>query len=122
MKKSSFITLLLSVISLLTLGIGMCMCLLPEWNLFNQGVIVGIIGLILSLVTIIVYRKLEHKNPLKISLKVILIVIYAIFALLCLGTGMSLTMVYNSFISGMVIGVIGIILLICLIPMCKGFK
>lgn len=52
----------------------------------------------------------------------ILIVIYTIFALLCLGTGMSLIMVYNSFISGMVIGIIGIILLVCLIPMCKGFK
>lgn len=122
MKKNYFITLILALITVFTFGIGMCMCLLPEWKLFDQGLFVGCIGLVLLIITVIVYRKLEHIKPLNISLKSIFITFFGIFAVLCFGVGMSLTMVYNYIPIGIGIGLIGIILMVCLIPMVKGFK
>lgn len=60
----------------------MCMCLIPEWNMFNQGII-GALGL---------------------------------------GVGMCLTMVFGKFILGIFIGIVGILILLCFIPLCKGLK
>ena len=44
MKKSTFTFLVLTVVSGLMFALGMCMCLLPEWNLFTPGVIVTALG------------------------------------------------------------------------------
>ena len=38
MEKKNFITLVLGIVSGLVFALGMCMCLLPEWNMFNIGV------------------------------------------------------------------------------------
>lgn len=122
MKKSNFVSLILGVIGVLFLGIGMCMCLLPEWQLFNQGIIVGVIGLIILLIMVVIYRKMEHKAPIKITRKTIFSVLFAIIAVLTLGVGMCLSMVYEYFVLGISIGIIGIILLLCLIPLFKELK
>lgn len=122
MKKSYFISLVLSIIGTLFLGIGMCMSLLPEWKLFNQGIILGVIGLLILLITLIIYRKMEHKTPIRVTGKGILTVLLSIVGVLGLGGGMCLTMVYNHFILGIVIGIVGILLLLGLIPLCKGLK
>lgn len=122
MKKSYFVSLVLSVIGTLFLGIGMCMSLLPEWQLFNQGIILGVIGLFILLITVIIYRKMEHKAPIRITGKGILTVILSIVGSLGLGVGMCLTMVYNQFVLGIIVGIVGIILLLGLIPLCKGLK
>lgn len=122
MKKSNFVALILSVIAVLFLGLGMCMCLIPEWNMFNEGIIVGCIGLLILLIMIIVYRKMENKSPIKITSKTIFTVLLGIIGALGLGVGMCLTMVFGKFILGIVIGIIGILILLCLIPLCKGLK
>ena len=54
--KSVFVNLLLGVVGGLLFAIGMCMCLLPEWNAFNQGVIVTAIGAVILLALAIVNR------------------------------------------------------------------
>lgn len=122
MKKSYFASLTLSVIGALFLGIGMCMCLLPEWELYSQGIVVGAIGLLFFLITIIIYRKMEHKAPMKITGKGFLSFAIGIAGISGLGVGMCLTMVYNQFVSGIAIGIAGIIFLLGLIPLCKGLK
>lgn len=122
MKKSNFVSLLLGVVGTLFLGIGMCMCLLPEWELFQQGIIVGVIGLLILLITVLVYRKMEHKSPIKINGKFIFAILIGIFGALSLGVGMCLTMIYEQFVFGIIIGIIGIVILLCLIPFCKGLK
>ena len=43
MKKSNFIALILGTIGVVFFALGMCMALLPEWGMFNQGVICGAI-------------------------------------------------------------------------------
>lgn len=36
MEKKNFITLVLGVVGGLLFSLGMCMCLLPEWNMFTE--------------------------------------------------------------------------------------
>ena len=38
MEKKSFVTLVMGVVGGLLFSLGMCMGLLPEWNMFNVGV------------------------------------------------------------------------------------
>jgi len=123
MEKKNFVTLLLGVVGGLLFALGMCMCLLPEWGMFNVGVGFGITGAIVLLATWIVYRKMTGKKPIKVSVKFVGKVVYGLFASLMFGIGMSMTMVFEGMmIPGIIIGVIGIVLLLLLIPMCFGWK
>ncbi len=122
MKKSSFIAMVMGTVSTMLFAIGMCMALIPEWNSFTQGVIFGSIGVVLGIVTLIVYRKITNKAPVKVSGKTVLTIGLGIIGALALGVGMCLCIVWEKMIVGIVIGVMGIILLLCLIPLIKGFK
>lgn len=123
MKKKNFVSLILSVVGVLFLGIGMCMTLLPEWEAFNQEIVVGAVGLVIMLVMVIVRRKMEKKPILRINLKNIGIILFGILSALVFGVGMCMTMVWTDYmIQGIAIGCVGILLLLYLIPMCKGIK
>ena len=122
MKKSSFVAMILGTVSGILFAIGMCMALIPEWESFNQGVILGCLGVILALITLFLWRKMENKEPVKISKKSILISVIAIIGILALGVGMCFCMVWNNMLIGIVIGVIGILFLLSLIPVIKGIK
>ncbi len=122
MKKSSFVALVMGTVSMCFFALGMCMALLPEWNAFNQGIILGTLGIILGLITIFVWRKMEHKAPIKLDKKSVLIALFAVIGALILGIGMCLCLVWSNFIWGIVIGVLGILILISLIPLIKGVK
>ena len=122
MKKSSFIALILGTISGVLFSLGMCMALLPEWNAFTEGVIFGGIGLILGIVTFFVWCKMECKKLLKMNGKNILRIVYSIISVLVLGVGMCLCLVWERIVWGTLIGLLGIIMLIALIPMIKGIK
>ncbi|MEG0368304.1 MAG: hypothetical protein RR585_15775 [Coprobacillus sp.] len=122
MKKSHFITLIISMLGILTLGLGMCMCLISEWNMLNTGIIVGCIGLLILFIALIVYRKMEKKEPIRITPKAVFSVILVVAGALILGTGMCMTMLYDQMVFGTIVGIIGIILLIMLIPVTKGLK
>lgn len=122
MKKSSFITMILGTVSSVLFALGVCMALLLEWNAFKPGVIFGCVGLILGIITIIVWRKMEHKAPIHLSAKVILTVVAGIIGALALGIGMCFSMVWGKMIPGIIIGLMGIVTLLCLIPLTKGIK
>ncbi len=122
MKKSSFITLILGTVSTMLFAIGMCMALIPQWNAFKPGVVFGAVGIVLGIVTVIVWRKMNNKAPIKLSGKNLLCVLVGIIGALFLGIGMCFCMVWGKMVLGIVIGIIGIILLLCLIPLVKGFK
>lgn len=123
MKKENFVTLVLGVVSGLVFALGMCMCLLPEWGVFNTGIGFGVVGLVGGLITLITYRKMSDKQPIKVSLKTIGKILYGVFASLVLGVGMCMTMVFEGLmIPGILIGIVGIVLLLFLIPMCFGLK
>lgn len=123
MEKKNFITLVMSAIGGMLVSLGMCMCLLPEWGVFNQGVTLGVIGIIELLATWTLYRKMSGKQSIRLSVKIVGKAIYGIFAALVFGVGMCMTMVLeNRMIPGIIVGLIGIVLLLCLIPMCVGLK
>ena len=118
MKKSTFVAMILGTIGGILFALGMCMALIPEWDAFNQGVVMGVIGAVVLLIMVLVWRKMENKNPIKVSAKTIGIVLWGIIGALAFGVGMCLTMVW----SHIVVGIVGIVLLLCLIPMTKGLK
>ncbi len=123
MEKKNFITLVLGVVGGLLFSLGMCMCLLPEWNMFDAGVGFGGVGALILLVTLIVYRKLSGKKFKKPNGKVVLKTLYGLIATLVFGLGMCMVMVFEGMmIWGILVGIIGIVLLLFLIPICFGFK
>ena len=122
MKKSQFIALLVGVIGGLLFSVGMCMCLLPEWNAFNAGVVVAAIGAVILLVLAIVCRVKSGKPAKKINWKLVGKIAYGTLSALVLGAGMAMIMELNMMLWGVVVGIVGIVMLLCLIPMCVGFK
>lgn len=122
MKKSSFVALVLGTVSGMLFAIGMCMSLLPQWNSFKPGIIFGCIGIILGLITVIIWRKMEHKTPIKLSAKAVFSAIIAIVGTLALGVGMCFVLVWENIVLGTVIGIVGIVVLLALIPYVKGLK
>ena len=122
MKKSSFVALIMGTVSGVLFALGMCMALLPEWNAFKEGVIFGSIGIVLSIITALIWCKMENKQLPKMSGKNVFRTIYAIAAALVLGAGMCMCLVWQQIIWGTLVGLLGIIMLIALIPMIKGIK
>lgn len=122
MKKSSFVAMLMGTISGVLFALGMCMALIPEWEAFQQGVIFGGVGLLLGLITLIVWRKMEHKEPIQFSGKTILTIVVGVAGALALGVGMCFSMVWDKMVIGIVIGMVGIVVLLSLIPLVKGIK
>ncbi len=122
MKKSNFVALLLGTISGVLFALGMCMALLPEWNAFYEGVIFGGVGLILGVITVLIWCKMENKKMPKLNGRNVFRIIYSIVAVLILGTGMCLCLVWQQFVWGTLVGLLGIVMLIALIPMINGIQ
>jgi len=120
MKKSSFVAMILGTIGGVFAALGMCMCLLPQWNAFRPGVIVGCIGAVVLLITLAVWRKMENKAPIRLTGKTFLTILLGVFGALILGVGMCLVMVWGHLIPGVAVGLVGIIMLLALIPLIKG--
>ena len=122
MKKSSFAAMMLGTVSGVLFSLGMCMALLPEWNAMKPGIIFGTVGIILGAITVLVWRKMEKKPPVKFSSRGIAITALAVIGTIILGIGMCLCLVLSKFVLGTIIGLIGILILLSLIPIVKGIK
>lgn len=118
MKKETLIEIILGTVGGLVFALGMCMCLITEWNMFIPGVVVGIIGFIVLLCIIPVYRSAHPSKvygPMDNSL--ILTWTVGIIGALIMGFGMSKIMVGEASTGDMVVGLItGIVgLIICVL-------
>lgn len=122
MKKSSLVVTMLGTISGVLFALGMCMALIPQWNAFKPGIVLGVVGLVLAVVTVIVWRKMEHKALVHLSGKAVLTILVGIVGALAFGVGMCFSMVWGNMVLGIVIGLAGIAVLLCLIPLTKGIK
>lgn len=118
MKKETLLEIILGTIGGLIFAIGMCMCLLPEWNLFTPGVIVTIVGFIVLLCIIPIYRK-EHPKKVRgeINYELVLTFVVGIVGSLIMGFGMSKVMIEGATKSDMIVGIItGVVgLIICVL-------
>lgn len=122
MTKKNFTSMILDTIGGVLFAIGMRMTMLPEWNAFNQGVGIGAVGAVMLLIMLLVRRRMEGKPMVRLSLKAVGIALLALVGALALGVGMCMTMIWNMLVFGIIVGLVGIVLLLALIPLCKGLK
>lgn len=123
MTKKDFITMILGTIGGILFALGMCMALLPEWNAFNEGVVLGCVGVVILLAMALIRRKMEGKPVIvKLTAKTVGTILLGIAGALTLGVGMCMVMVWEMMIQGILVGIVGIVLLLCLIPVVKGLK
>ena len=119
MKKETLLEIILGTIGGLTFAIGMCMCLLPEWNMFTAGVIVAVIGFIILLCIIPIYRKSHPKKEKNkpVDWGIVATWTIGVVGSLIMGFGMSKILVGNASTSDMVVGLItGVVgLVICVL-------
>lgn len=69
MSRKKFVTLLLGFIGGILFALGMCMCLISEWNAFLPGIAVGAAGVIVLLILLIVRRRQQGKPAISWNAK-----------------------------------------------------
>ena len=128
MKKETLLEIILGTIGGLIFAIGMCMCLIPEWDLFTAGVIISIIGFIVLLCIIPIYRKdhLKKVSNNKTDWGLLLTWIIGVVGSLIMGFGMSKIMVGSpekmDMIIGMITGVVGLLICVLNYPIYSYLK
>ena len=123
MSKKNFMFLVITVVAGLLFALGMCMCLLPEWNAFKPGVVVTALGLIALLAIALVRWVMAGKPVAEVNWKKVGKCAYCVVAALVLGTGMAMIMAFEGLmIPGILVGIMGIVLGLGIIPVIKGLK
>lgn len=122
MKKSTVFAMMLGTVSGVLFALGMCMALIPEWEAFSLGIGLGCAGLVLGVVTWAIWRHMAGKAPIRLSGKLILRAVILLAGVLILGVGMCLCMVWDQMLPGILVGLVGILLLLSLVPLVKGIQ
>ena len=123
MTKKNFMFLVLTVVGALLFALGMCMCLLPEWNAFTPGVVVTALGALVLLAIALVRWIMAGKPMAKVNWSKVGKIAYCVASLLVLGTGMAMIMAFEGLmIPGIIVGIVGIVLGLGMIPVFKGLK
>ena len=122
MKKKDFVTLIMSTVGGILFALGLCMALLPEWGAMTQGIVIGTAGAVILLAMVLVRRKMDGKPAIVFNGKAIGTALLGILGAVVLGVGMCMTMVWDMMIPGIIVGIVGIVLLLCLIPIYRGLK
>lgn len=122
MKKKDFVTLVMSTIGGILFALGMCMGLVPEWDAMKEGVVIGIIGAVVLLAMLLVRRKMDGKPAIVLNRKAIGTTLLGVLGAVVFGVGMCMTMIWSMLVPGIIVGIVGIVLLLSLIPLIKGLK
>jgi len=127
MKKETLLEIILGTIGGLVFAIGMCMCLLPKWNMFMQGVVVSIVGFIILLCIIPIYRKDHPRKPHgQVNFGIVLTFVIGIVGSLIMGFGMSKVMIDGAsgtdMLVGIITGVVGLVICVLNYPIYSYIK
>ena len=127
MKKETLLEIILGTIGGLIFALGMCMCLVVEWNMFKAGVIVGVIGFLILLCIIPVYRKSHpRKQHGPIDGGLVATWTIGVVGALIMGFGMSKIMVgvanTSDMIVGLITGIVGLIICVLNYPIYAYIK
>ena len=129
MKKETLLEIILGTIGGLIFAIGMCMGLIPEWDMLSTGIVVGIIGFIILLSIIPVHRKShprKERERKETDWGLVLTWIIGIVGSLIMGFGMSKVMVGSpekmDIIIGMITGVVGLLICVLNYPIYSYLK
>lgn len=122
MKKSSFFALIAGIISEAVFALGCCATFLPAIQRPDLGTVLIAAGIVLGLVTFFGWRRMEKMPPLRIHWKALLSALAGIVGIALQGAGVYLALTTESLILGVLLGLAGIILLLCLIPLNLGLE
>lgn len=127
MKKETLLEIILGTIGGLIFAIGMCMCLIPEWDLFKAGVVIAVVGFIILLCIIPVYRSNHPKKEhAPIHWGIVFAWIIGVIGALIMGFGMSKVMVGDPSKTDMLIGIgtgiVGLIVCVLVYPIYSYIK
>ncbi|GHV97287.1 hypothetical protein lacNasYZ03_11900 [Lactobacillus nasalidis] len=127
MKKETLQEIVLGTVGGLVFAMGMCMCLISEWNLFQSGVITSVVGLAILLLIIPVYRKTHPRKPHgPVNWGIVLAWVIGIAGALLMGFGMSRVMQgspsQSDFFLGLACGVAGMIVCVLVYPVYSYFS
>lgn len=127
MKKETLLEIILGTTGGLIFAIGMCMCLIEEWDLLKVGIVVSLIGFVILLGIIPIYKKGKpKKEKKKVDFGIVLTFVIGIVGSLIMGFGMSKIMVDSpdkmDFIVGMITGVVGLLICILNYPVYSYLK
>lgn len=118
MEKHTLLEIILATVGGVLFALGMCMCLVVQWNAFAGGVVLAVIGLLVLLSIIAVHKK-AHPAQTHHALDKGLLLTWGIGLLgaLVMGFGMSKVMVepvaQSDLFIGLAAGVLG--LLVCVL-------
>ena len=123
MTKKNFVFLLLTVLSGLLFSLGLCMCLLPEWNAFEMGVAVTALGSMALLALALVRWIMAGRPTVKVNWPRAGKAAYCVISLLVLGAGMAMILAFEGLMfTGVIVGMAGLLLCLGMIPVCRGLK
>jgi len=122
MKKKDFVTLIMSTVGGILFALGMCMALLPEWDAMTQGIVIGVVGAAVLLAMMMVRRKMDGKPAIAFNGKTIGATLLGVAGAIVFGVGMCMVMIWEMMVPGIIVGIVGIVLLLCLVPVIKGLK
>ena len=127
MKKETLLEIILGTIGGLIFAIGMCMCLITEWDLFKAGVVVAVVGFIVLLCIIPIYRSNHpRKQHDPINWGIIFTWVIGVVGVLIMGFGMSKVMVEDpnqtDLLIGIGTGIVGLIICVLNYPIYAYLK
>ncbi len=122
MKRENFVTLILCTVGGIPFALGMCMCLVPAWNAFRPGVVLGALGAAVLLAAAVVRRRMQGKPAVRLTARTAGTALLAAAGALALGVGMCMTMLWDLLAAGIAVGLAGIVMLLGLIPLVRGLR
>lgn len=125
MTRKNFVSMIIGTVGGVLFALGMCMCLLTEWGVFVQGVVVSVVGLATLAAMMMVRRRMEGKSLMvRLDARAVGVMALSVVGVLVLGAGMCMTMVWGEtlMVPGILVGLLGIVMLMCLIPLCRGLR
>lgn len=127
MKKETLLEIILGTIGGLVFAIGMCMGLIPEWDMLKPGIVVSVIGFIILLCIIPVYRSNHPKKAHgPINWGIVFTWIIGVVGALIMGFGMSKVMVgepnQTDLLIGIGTGIVGLIICVLNYPIYAYLK
>lgn len=67
MQRKNFVSMILGTIGGILFALGLCMCLLPEWDVFAPGVVMAAVGAAVLVIMLAVRRRMEGKPAVRLS-------------------------------------------------------
>lgn len=112
MKKSTLALLtVVGTVGGLLLAIGMCMCLLPEWNAFTPGVVLAAIGAVTLLACWPIARKASGKAAIHLTGGTAAAILLGLVGAVALGIGLvNCLQTVTTF--GLAVGIVGLVLIL----------